>query len=105
MPWPTADPNKSLALDSESVPSGHLTDTAPHAAATNLEKTANKGAASGYAALGTDSKVPTAQLGGTGAGITKYLRGDQTWQVPSGGAGVAKESHVTFIAVAVEVAF
>ena len=60
MPWPTAEPNKSLTTDGEGVPSGHLTDTTPHGAATNLEKTANKGAASGYAPLGADSKVPDA---------------------------------------------
>ena len=60
MPWPTADPNKSLALDNEAVPTSHLTDTTVHAQATNLEKTANKGAASGYAPLGADSKVPDA---------------------------------------------
>jgi hypothetical protein len=43
------------------------------------EKTANKGAASGYAPLDTSSKVPTTNLGGSGADATKFLSGDQTW--------------------------
>ncbi len=67
------------------VPSGAF----PESAVTNLttdlnaaEKTANKGAASGYAGLDGGSKVPTTQLGGSGADNTKFLRGDQTWQAP-----------------------
>ena len=59
----------------------------PHASATSLEKTANKAAASGYAGLDANSKVPTVNLGGAGADNTKYLRGDQTWQVPPAGEG------------------
>lgn len=31
--------------------------------------------------------VPTVNLGGAGADATKYLRGDQSWQVPAGGSG------------------
>ena len=49
------------------------------------ENLSNKGVASGYAGLDTATKVPTVQLGGAGADSTKYLRGDQTWQVPAGG--------------------
>jgi hypothetical protein len=59
-----------------------------------FEKNANKGAASGYAPLDAASKVPTANLGGAGADATKYLRGDQTWQVPSGGGGSDGEASV-----------
>ena len=51
------------------------------------QKESEKGAASGYAALDAGTKVPTAQLGGAGADATKYLRGDQTWQVVAGGGG------------------
>jgi hypothetical protein len=51
------------------------------------EAAANKGAANGYAGLDAGSKVPTANLGGAGADATKFLRGDQTWQVPSAGGG------------------
>lgn len=47
-----------------------------------FEKNANKGAVSGYAGLDASQKVPTANLGGSGAGSTNYLRGDQTWVVP-----------------------
>jgi len=36
------------------------------------------------AALDTDQKIPTVNLGGPGADNTKYLRGDQTWQTPAG---------------------
>jgi hypothetical protein len=48
----------------------------------------SKGQANGLAPLGASSKVPTVNLGGAGADGTKYLRGDQTWAVPSGGGGV-----------------
>ncbi len=69
-----------------------------HASATNLEKTANKGSANGYAGLDGNTKVPTVQLGGAGADNTKYLRGDQTWAVPSGGGGTpgGSDTHVQF---------
>ena len=52
---------------------------------TNLgvEATGNKGAVSGYAGLDVSQKVATANLGGAGADSTKYLRGDQTWAVPT----------------------
>ena len=49
---------------------------------------ASKGAASGLAPLDANNKVPTVNLGGAGADNTKYLRGDQTWQVPAGGTTV-----------------
>lgn len=49
---------------------------------------ASKGIASGLAPLDANSKVPTVNLGGAGADNTKYLRGDQTWQVPPGGSTV-----------------
>lgn len=49
------------------------------AAIASAEQTANKGAANGYASLDTGAMVPTAQIGGTGADGTKFLRGDRTW--------------------------
>lgn len=60
----------------------HLSATSPHS---GHENTANKNIANGYAPLDSNSKVPTVNLGGSGADNTKYLRGDQTWQVPSSG--------------------
>ena len=56
---------------------------------------ASKGQASGLAPLDANSKVPTVNLGGAGADSTKYLRGDQTWQVPAGGStvGYVVEAH------------
>jgi hypothetical protein len=35
--------------------------------------------------LDANQKVPTVNLGGAGADNTKFLRGDQTWQVPPSG--------------------
>jgi hypothetical protein len=60
----------------------HIGASSPHS---GHEATANKGAANGYAPLDANQKVPTVNLGGAGADNTKFLRGDQTWQVPSGG--------------------
>jgi hypothetical protein len=53
--------------------------------ASGFEDKANKGAVSGYAPLDAAQKVPTVNLGGSGADATKFLRGDQTWQVLAGG--------------------
>jgi hypothetical protein len=48
---------------------------------------AKGGILSTYAPLDAGSKVPTVNLGGSGANNTKYLRGDQTWAIPAGGSG------------------
>lgn len=56
----------------------------PH---TGYQRESEKSAASGYASLGANSLVPAAELG-TGAGPTKYLRGDQTWQTPAGSTSI-----------------
>lgn len=58
-----------------------------------FEKVANRGAVSGYAPLDAGSKVPTVNLGGAGADGTKYLKGDQTWQVPPGTSGTPDLSY------------
>jgi len=48
--------------------------------------TANKGQASGYAPLNGSSLVPTTNLGSGSASSTTFLRGDGSWQTPSGGS-------------------
>lgn len=60
------------------------------------EMTANKGIANGYAGLGSDAKVPTTQLGGTGADNTKFLRGDKTWAAPTATAADPSYSPGSF---------
>jgi len=62
---------------------------------TIFEQLVNKAQANGYAPLDANAKVPTVNLGGEGADNTKYLRGDQTWQVPSGGGGGTPSDTVT----------
>lgn len=59
-----------------------------HAAA--FEHIANKAAINGYAGLGNPAVVPTAQLGSGVANATKFLCGDQSWQVPGGVGGNTK---------------
>ena len=60
-----------------------------------LEKTVNKGAVGGYAGLGTDSLVPTAQLGTGTANSTTFLRGDKTYAVPTASVDV-KQTEIDF---------
>jgi len=82
--------NKGTNL--HSVIDTHLAASAPHS---GHEQTANKGAASGYAPLDAASKVPTVNLGGAGASSLNYLRGDQTWVTPAGGAEVEQIVRTT----------
>ena len=60
------------------------------------EKAANKGMAGGYASLGIDTKIPTEELGGTGANSATYLRGDRAWQTPPTGAGNFGQATIPF---------
>ena len=63
----------------------------PHA---GYQKESEKGSASGYAPLDTNSKVPTVNLGGAGASGSNYLRGDQTWATPGGGSPPAWKGNI-----------
>jgi len=67
---------------------------------TQYQLRTEKGAASGYASLDSGTKVPAVELGGSGADATKYLRGDQTWQVVStdhgGLTGLEDDDHTQY---------
>ena len=52
------------------------------------------GIASGVAALDAASKVPTVNLGGSGASASNYLCGDQTWKTPAGAGEVAMSNRL-----------
>lgn len=67
--------------------SDHVALSDPH---TQYQKESEKGAASGYASLGSGTKVPTAELGGAGADGTKFLRGDQTWAAPTASVAITQ---------------
>lgn len=74
----------TAAYTTEGALTAHNNSQAAHANSANLEKTANKGAASGYANLDASTRVPKEQLG-TGQGTTaEFLRGDRTWNTPIG---------------------
>lgn len=87
-----SDTGQWLAAEIPDLPESKITNLVTDLAAKEL--TANKGIASGYAGLGANILVPVAQLGTGAADSTKFLRGDQTWAVPAGGGGTARESLV-----------
>ena len=82
---PDAQIPAAIARDAEvtTAITTHEAAADPH---TGYQKESEKGVASGYASLGTDTIVPTAQLGTGTADATKFLRGDKLWGVPTGGA-------------------
>ena len=79
------------------IPESDVTNLTTDLAAT--EKTANKGAASGYPALNSSSLVPQAQLGTGSATTSTYLRGDGSWQTPPGSGGSATLGGDTDVAL------
>lgn len=64
-----------------SAVSAHEGASDPH---TGYQKESEKGAASGYASLDANTRVPTAQLGTGTADNTTYLRGDGAWSSVTG---------------------
>ena len=76
-----ADPHPNYALDSDLT--AHATAADPHAV---YQLESEKGAVNGYAGLGADSFVPTAQLGSGTPDTTKFLRGDKSWVSPTASA-------------------
>ncbi len=69
----------------------HVGNPDPH---TGYQKESEKGAANGYASLGAGTLVPAAQLATGSPDGTKYLRDDQTWQVPSAAATTLGDNHI-----------
>lgn len=59
------------------------------------QSTSAKGVANGYAGLGANALVPTAQLGTGSASSSTYLRGDQTWGTPGSGPATGPDSTWT----------
>ncbi len=76
-------PDKDITVAGTVDISDHAALTTVHAAATNLEKTANKGAVSGYADLDSTTKVPIAQMADGTPDGTKFVRDDRTLVAPS----------------------
>lgn len=60
-----------------------------------LEKVALKNAASGYAGLSAGSLISTSQLGSGSSITTKFLRGDQSWQLLNTTTGFARNEVTT----------
>ena len=58
-------------------------DTAIITSLADYQPLDEKGQADGYAGLGADNLVPTAQLGTGSASISTFLRGDQTYATPA----------------------
>ena len=61
--------------------------TATQTALDLKQSLSQKGIANGYAALGSNSLVPVAQLGSGTPAVNKYLNGAGQWEVPTVGGG------------------
>ncbi len=62
----------------------HMNDATPHDADVTVERKMNKDQAEGYAGLDVGALVPPAILGTGLVSGAKFLRDDQSWQVPPG---------------------
>ena len=78
-----------------SAVSAHAGAADPH---TGYQKESEKAAASGYASLDTNTRVPLAQLGSGSPSGSNFLRGDGSWAVPAGGGGGVSQLIVNLIA-------
>lgn len=77
-----------LGPQGDTGPAGSTADITTHEGAadphTGYQKESEKNIANGYAGLDANVRVATARLGSGTAGATTFLRGDQSWAVPTG---------------------
>jgi len=73
-------------------------DTGVHGATAgeDIENTGNRNAANGYAGLGDGGMLYSFQLGSGTPSATTFLRGDQTWAVPSAAAATKFVTYIVF---------
>jgi len=82
-----AIPQRSIRTQKEADAPGSVPQHADDGHSVAYQRRSEKGQLGGYPELDDGGKVPPSQLGGGGADATKFLRGDQSWQVPAGGGG------------------
>jgi len=75
-----------------------LLDAGVHGAAAGeeIENTGNRNVANGYPGLGDTGMLYPSQLGSGTANSTTFLRGDQTWAVPSIAAATKFVTYIVF---------
>jgi len=83
-----AIPQRSIRTQKEADAPGSVPQHADDGHSVAYQKRSEKGQPGGYPELDGAGLVPPGQLGGGGADATKFLRGDQSWQVPAGGGDV-----------------
>jgi hypothetical protein len=90
----TATHVEGALAELQSDAEGHLVAADPH---TVYQLESAKNAASGYAGLDANIRVPTVRLGSGAASGTTFLRGDQSWAVPPGGGGTGRGLPTTVV--------